>query len=215
MTPHRLTPTFAIALALATAACSSPDPAVPAGPAAPADSAVTQAPAPAPPAAAAPPATPTPGPVYDETRVNFGGYRTATFNSDAAAVRAAAGGTLQGEPSPENGPESCYYLMPATGSEGYQYAFMMESGKFVRVDVKTADLVAPGGIVVGMTTADVLAAFPGTEQQPHHYTDGKYLVVSPPDGGEGRLVFEVDAGGTIERWRIGLEPQVHYVEGCS
>jgi hypothetical protein len=205
---------FAAALAIAASACSERDPGGPADAAAP----VGQAPAPpAPPSAPSPPVPPAPvsGPVYDEALVNFGGYRTASFNSDAAALRAAAEGILEGEPDPDNGPDGCYYLMPPTGSEGYEYAFMMVGGRFVRVDVDTTAIVAPGGLVVGMSTADVLAAFPATEQQPHHYTDGKYLVVAPADGGEGRLVFEVDAGGTIERWRIGLEPQVHYVEGCS
>ena len=100
-------------------------------------------------------------------------------------------------------------------SDGYATGFMFEGGKFVRVDVDTDNLVAPGGLVVGMTAADVLAAFPDAEQQPHKYTDGKYLVVKPADGGEGRLVFEVDEDGRITEWRIGLEPQVHYVEGCS
>ena len=72
-----------------------------------------------------------------------------------------------------------------------------------------------GGLTVGMSADDVRAAFPDVEEQPHKYTDGQYLVVRPADGGEGRLVFEVDADGRITEWRIGLEPQVHYVEGCS
>jgi hypothetical protein len=213
MSNVRLLPLVA-ALVLATACSQSAD----APPAAEVPAAVAEQPAAAPPPAPAPTPAPIPAPgapVYDETLVNWGGYRSATFNSDADAVRAAAEVTLQGEPDPDNGPDACWYLMPPTDSAGYRYAFMMEQGKFVRLDVVTADIVAPGGIVTGMTTADVLAAFPATEQQPHHYTDGKYLVVAPPEGGESRLVFEVDAAGKIERWRIGLPPQVHYVEGCS
>ena len=30
-----------------------------------------------------------------------------------------------------------------------------------------------------------------------------------------RLVFEVDAAGKVTSWRVGLSPQVEYVEGCS
>ncbi len=211
MTPHRLTLTIAIALALAASACSSPAPAVPADTAAP----VTQAPAPAAPAAPAPPAAPTPGPVYDETLVNFGGYRTATFNSDAAAVRSAYDGTLAATPPPES-PEACHYLLPQPmGPGGYLRGFMFEGGRFVRVDIDDPAVVAPGGITIGMTEADVRAAFADVEVQPHKYSDGKYLVVAPPDGGEARLVFETGADGRIEEWRIGLPPQVHYVEGCS
>ena len=94
---------------------------------------------------------------------------------------------------------------------------MIEGGKFVRVDVDARDVVAPGGIRVGQAAADVLAAFPGqVTEQPHKYVEGgKVLVVAPADGGEARLVFETDAQGTVTSWRIGLEPQVHYVEGCS
>ena len=39
-----------------------------------------------------------------------------------------------------------------------------------------------------------------------------------PAGGKGVLVFEVDGTGDDARattWRIGLPPQVDYVEGCS
>jgi hypothetical protein len=214
----RLVP-IAAALAFSLIACS---PAAEAPSSSDAPEVVAEGTAPSPPVAPQPPSepvAPAPNdpatPSYDETLVNWGGYRTAPFNGDAAAVRAAATETLTGEPDPDNGPDGCYYLMPPTDADGYRYAFMMEGGKFVRLDVKTADIVAPGGIVPGMTKADVLAAFPQTVQQPHHYTDGQYLVVAPADGGEARLVFEVDAAGTIERWRIGLEPQVHYVEGCS
>ena len=44
---------------------------------------------------------------------------------------------------------------------------------------------------------------------------GRWLVVRPADGGEARLVFETGVDGVITSWRVGLEPQVHYVEGCS
>lgn len=30
-----------------------------------------------------------------------------------------------------------------------------------------------------------------------------------------RLVFEVDAADNVTSWRVGLSPQVEYVEGCS
>ena len=219
MTPPRLLP-FAALLASALVACSPGADAPPTADApSTADSGAATPPEPPPPADAPPaPDAPPPaadGPAYDPSIINFGGYRTALFNSDEAAVRAAYDGTLHALPPPES-PEACYYLLPGSmGNDGYATGFMFEGGKFVRVDVDTDNLVAPGGLVVGMTTADVLAAFPDAEQQPHKYTDGKYLIVKPADGGEGRLVFEVDEEGRIGEWRIGLEPQVHYVEGCS
>jgi hypothetical protein len=218
MKTHRLSP-VAAAFALALAACSPAPETPPAD--ADADDSVADAASPAPPAAPSPPAAPAPpvpaadGPAYDPAMINFGGYRTAPFNSDEAALRAAYEGTLHALPPPET-PDACYYLLPgAMGTDGYATGFMFEGGKFVRVDVDTDDLVAPGGLTTGMSADDVLAAFPDAEQQPHKYTEGRYLIVAPADGGEGRLVFEVDEDGRITEWRMGLEPQVHYVEGCS
>lgn len=154
---------------------------------------------------------------YDPREINLGGFRSARFNEDAAAVERAWGQPMAAVPPPES-PGACHYLMTrARDPRGFGLAFMMEGGKFVRVDVDSPDIVAPGGLRVGGTAADVQAAFPGQVQvQPHKYVeDGQVLVVAPADGGEARLVFETDAQGLITAWRIGLEPQVHYVEGCS
>ena len=41
------------------------------------------------------------------------------------------------------------------------------------------------------------------------------LIVTPEYGEEARLVFEVDGEGRVIEWRIGLPPQVFYVEGCA
>ena len=154
---------------------------------------------------------------YDERVVNFGGYGAARFNDDAAAVRHAVGQPLDAAPPPDD-PAACHYLLSRPrGPDGFGLAFMMEGGKFVRYDVDTPAIVAPGGLAVGMRAQDVQTAF-GTQVdvQPHKYVDaGEVLVVRPADGGESRLVFETDGRGIITAWRIGLEPQVQYVEGCS
>lgn len=218
MNIHRVP--LAAAMALAVAACSpagSPPDAM-AGAAADetADAAMSDigAEPPAAPAAPTPPAPPAdPG---GDTAIGFAGYRGASFGSDADALRAAHEGELAALPPPES-PEACHYLMPPTPpGTGYPVAFMFEGGRFVRVDVATADVAAPGGLAVGMSAADITAAFPGAEAQPHKYVEGgQYLVVAPAEGGDARLVFEVDPQGIITEWRAGLPPQVHYVEGCS
>lgn len=41
------------------------------------------------------------------------------------------------------------------------------------------------------------------------------LIVPPEYGEPGRLVFEVNGDGVVVQWRMGLPPQVHYVEGCA
>ena len=94
---------------------------------------------------------------------------------------------------------------------------MIEGGKFARLDVHHADYVAPGGGRIGMAAGEVRRLYVGPlEERPHKYVDGgRYLIVAPAEGGEARLVFEADAAGAITEWRIGLEPQVEWVEGCS
>ena len=206
--------------ALALAACQPATPPSPAAPA-PVDS------SPATPSTAGTPASPStviaPADAivdakgYDPREINFGGFRSASFNSDAAAVQQAWGKPMAPVPAPDS-PEACHYLLTQPRAPGgFGLAFMMEGGKFVRVDVDSRDIVAPGGLRVGASAADVQAAFPGqVTEQPHKYVEGgKVLVVAPADGGEARLVFETDAHGTVTSWRVGLEPQVHYVEGCS
>lgn len=204
--------TFALTVSALTigllAACSrGPEPAPAPAPV------VEPAPAPAPAVEAAAPTTLK----NDPAVVNFEGFGPAKFGMDQEQVRMAWGRPL--EASNEAGDpegEACYYLTPDPAPEnGNGINFMMEEGKFVRFDIDDGSFAAPGDILVGMTEADVLAKFPGrVEQQPHKYTEGKYLVVSPEKGGETRLVFETDEKGVITQWRIGLQPAVHYVEGC-
>ena len=67
-----------------------------------------------------------------------------------------------------------------------------------------------------MAASEIAAIYPGRiEERPHKYVDGaKYLRVTR-DGSEAVLLFETDAQGRVEEWRIGLPPQVDYVEGCG
>lgn len=70
-----------------------------------------------------------------------------------------------------------------------------------------------------MGTAEVKRLYPGRiEAGPHHYTDGQYLRVTDPAGGKGVLLFETDGkgdGARVTERRIGLPPEVDYVEGCA
>ena len=113
---------------------------------------------------------------------------------------------------------TCYYLaMDPPPDNGRGIRFMMEEGKFVRYDVDVPLHVAPGDVVVGDDGDAVRKAFAGrVDDQPHKYIEGgRTLTVSAPDGGAARLVFEIDAAGKISNWRIGVPPQVDYVEGCG
>jgi predicted small lipoprotein YifL len=149
--------------------------------------------------------------------ITFQGFGPAKFGATAEEVRMAWGGDL-GDATPDQ-PGGCYYLIPQpVGTEGYRTAFMIEGDKFVRIDVRRNDVAAPGGGKAGMTKAQLGALYPAIEEQPHKYTDGLYLRIKDPAGGNGVLVFEIDGKGdqaTATEWRIGLPPQVDYVEGCS
>jgi hypothetical protein len=51
---------------------------------------------------------------------------------------------------------------------------------------------------------------------PHKYVEGgHYLSMSASGVASSKLVFETDAAGKATAWRVGLPPQVDYVEGCS
>ena len=155
-------------------------------------------------------------PGHDPEVVHFGGFGPAAFGADEEQVRIAWGHELAAMPPSEG--SSCTYLMPdPVPAEGYEVAFMMEEGAFRRYDVASPRIAAPGDVVIGDDADKVLAAFAGrVEEMPHKYVEGgRYLVVSPEQGGDARLVFEVDADGKITEWRMGLLPQVLYVEGCS
>lgn len=152
-----------------------------------------------------------------EGTITFLGFGPANFGATEEDVRMAWGGDLGGATPDE--PGGCYYLSPQpVGNDGYRTAFMIEGDKFARVDVRRDDVTAPGGGKVGMTKAQVAALYAGVEEQPHKYTDGLYLRIKDAAGGKGVLVFETDGKGDDARvtaWRIGVPPQVDYVEGCS
>ena len=65
-------------------------------------------------------------------------------------------------------------------------------------------------------SAELIALYPGRiEERPHKYTGGAaYLRVTEP-GSDAVLLFETGADGVVKSWRVGLPPQVDYVEGCG
>lgn len=148
--------------------------------------------------------------------LDFAGFGTAPFGSDAQAVRAAWGGAVEGE-ADQADPEACYYLRPAPrDTAGAGIAFMIEGGQFKRADVDDAAIVAPGGGRVGMQVGDIGLLYPGrVQEQPHKYVDGARYLRIGQEASEAVLLFETDADGRVGSWRIGVPPQVDYVERCG
>ncbi len=152
----------------------------------------------------------------DPELINFLGFGTAKFNADEEAVRMAWGRPMTTDDSSEG--SSCHYLKPEVAADVKNgIAFMFEEERFVRYDVEDASHMAPGNFKVGDAADDVKAAFAGRiEQTPHKYLNkGFTLTVTPEEESTARLIFEVDANGKVINWRIGIPPNIFYVEGCS
>ncbi len=149
-----------------------------------------------------------------DTRASFAGYGDMKLGSTVAEARTAWAGELGGKPG-EGG--ACYYLTPKWVKKTSDFAFMMEDGKFVRYDVGTDKEAAPGGGKVCMTVDELRKLYDDALQStPHKYVEGgQYLSVAASGVAPGKLVFETDAAGRVAAWRVGLAPQVDYVEGCS
>jgi hypothetical protein len=169
----------------------------------------TAAPTPAPTAAATAAAVPDAA----DAMARYDGYGDLWFGMDEAAFATAWGGALNGAAQAGS---DCFYKTPQWVKRPADFAFMFEGGRFVRYDVGTAKETAPGGGKVGMDVAQIRALYgERIQSQPHKYVVGaSYLRIATPQG-ESALVFETDAQGKVTHWRVGVPPQVDYVEGCG
>lgn len=176
------------------------------------------------PAASAVPAALPGGPMPADGAIGYAGFGPARFGANEAAVRMAWGKDLKADPPSE--PGGCHYLIaqatPQTSQQprpasGHGIGFMIEGDRFVRIDVDSADIAAPGGGRVGMGADEIRTRYAGgIQEQNHKYVEGgKTLRIKDAAGGNGVLLFVIDAAGTVTAWRIGVPPQVDYVEGCS
>ncbi|HUQ47590.1 MAG TPA: hypothetical protein VM053_05020 [Gemmatimonadaceae bacterium] len=108
--------------------------------------------------------------------------------------------------------EECDYVRP-NFPKGL--AFMVEKGEISRVEVRPgSDIATVAGAKIGDSEDRIKSLYPGVAVKPHKYTDGHYLVVTPANGGNNRIVFETD-GKKVLRYYSGRLPAVEYVEGCS
>lgn len=112
--------------------------------------------------------------------------------------------------------QECDYVRVKNAPAGL--LLMVEKGKISRVDVTEGTTIATtAGARIGDTEERIRSLYPGqVTVQPHKYTDGHSLVVTPKDPAQKdyRIVFETD-GKKVTRYRSGKVPSVEYVEGCS
>lgn len=167
-----------------------------------------------------PPATAPPGTVMPDqigamavSPAHWDSFGKARFGMDGEQVRMVWSGELNGEAAEGS---SCYHLNPV-GERGLAgFAMMFQDGPFVRYSVSNDDITAPGGGKRGMDIEQIEALYPErVEQSDHTYVQGGRILRIQEEGGAHVLVFETDAMDTVIEWRVGLPPQVDYVEGCD
>lgn len=148
-----------------------------------------------------------------DTQARFDGYGDLKLGIDAQQMPAAWGGELKRLGGVE---ETCYFLVPGWAKTPTDLAFMVEGGKFVRYQTNADKMAAPGGGKVGMTVDELRALYTARLQEsPHKYVEGAHYLRVDEGNGKSALLFETDAKGKVSGWRVGLDPQVGYVEGCS
>jgi hypothetical protein len=126
-----------------------------------------------------------------------------------AQVNAALGEKFVSPSEPDE--KGCFYIEPR---EFEGVALMIEEGKLVRIDVRTASVTTDAGIRIG-DRASALKSRYGAQlkDEPHYYAgpEGRYLTLSLNKGIAIR--FET-SNENVKNWYIGYKKAVQYVEGC-
>lgn len=162
------------------------------------------------------PTPPVPQPVPTPTSprqwtVTSGGIGPLRVGMSVTGARAALGGKFAAGDSTVG----CAYVA-LTGLPGRVLAMVVDS-RVVRIEVKDRGVATATGARVGDSEARITSLYPGRVQvQPHKYTNGHYLIVTPEVAADSanRLIFETDGRNVLE-YRAGLLPAVAWVEGCN
>lgn len=150
------------------------------------------------------------------------GFGSVALGTPIAQLRSGFGTPLQGlgsdasgAPLPaDDGNEDCYFLRP---QDAQNPKLMIEARKLVRYDVADSSIVAPGGGRVGMTLGELQMLYPErADLMPDKYDENtRHLRVRPAEEGKAIIDFTLPGDGKVSQWRVGLQPQVDYAEGCG
>ena len=148
----------------------------------------------------------------NETLASYDGYGPVHFGMDDPTFLDAWKATLTGTDDPTG---ICSLIRPKWVHEIADFDFMFDHGQFVRYDIGTPKQTAPGGGKVGMTVAQIQALYGAQlELRPHKYLPGaQYLRLA--DGKGHVLLFETGTDGKVNRWRVGVPPQIDNEDGCE
>ena len=160
-------------------------------------------------ASAPPPEATTPAPA-DPWAVTEGGAGPARIGMPLAELEPLLAGPVDTAAAAGN----CGYVRLAEAPDSM--LFMIDGGRLVRIDVTGGTAATAQGARVGDAEPRVRELYLQLREQPHKYTDGRYLIALPDAPGDTlyRIVFETD-GERVTRYRAGIYPQVEWVEGCS
>ena len=151
-----------------------------------------------------------------------GGDSFAVHDSGAGPLRigmtfAAAAAALEGTvPDTARLERACSYVALDGVPPGV--LLMWVDGRIARIDVDSSSVPTAQGARVGDSAERVRSQYAGrVVEKPHKYDErGRYLVVPSQSSGPDSLalVFETD-GAKVTRYRVGRQPEVEWVEGCS
>lgn len=131
----------------------------------------------------------------------------------ATQANASLDGALDAPAEPE---ASCDYA-GLRGAPAGRIGVMLVDGVIARIDVRSRAVPTDLGARVGDAETRVRSLYGDRlEVQPHKYTDGHYLVVTPESAADSayRLIFETSRD-SVTTYRVGRRPEVEWVEGCS
>jgi hypothetical protein len=110
---------------------------------------------------------------------------------------------------------ACFYLAPKPDN-GLSFLFLHR--RLARIDVHANTWQTLSGVRIGDNETRVRQVYrAAVHQEPHHYTDGKYLSIrsTAPAYRNRELRFETDEKGVISTFRAGSVEATRLVEGCA
>lgn len=111
--------------------------------------------------------------------------------------------------------QTCAYVKAGRVPPGV--GVMANGGVVARIDVDSGRTATAEGARIGDPEARIRQLYAGrVSEQPHKYTQGRYLVVTPTDAADSanRIIFETD-GSVVTSYRAGRRPEVEWVERCG